>query len=245
MADTADHKSHHHSPSEKSHHHPPEEKPHRHLPRPLRIVRARPRLFVSILLGVVAFALTPPDWRMAVRLLAGWNVMITLYLVLAMRMMATADVRHIRRRARLQDEGRYAILALAAVAALASLGAIVSLLGSSGAGQRPPLDLLLGILTILLSWSFTHIMFALHYAHEFYDEDGGKGGGLLFPGDLKEPDYWDFVYFSFVIGMTNQVSDVAITCRPIRHTVSVHAIISFFFNVALLALTINIAASAL
>jgi len=244
MAETTD-KSHHHSPTDKAHHHPPTDKPHRHLPRPLRIVRARPRLFISILIGVVAFALTPPDSRMAVRLLSGWNVMVALYLVLAMRMMASADVRHIRRRARLQDEGQYTILTLAATAALASLGAIVSMLGAGGATPRQPMDLILGILTILLSWSFTHIMFALHYAHEFYDENGGKGGGLLFPGDLKEPDYWDFVYFSFVIGMTNQVSDVAITCRPIRHTVSVHAIISFFFNVALLALTINIAASAI
>jgi len=187
MADTADHKSHHHSPSEKSHHHPPEEKPHRHLPRPLRIVRARPRLFISILLGVVAFALMPPDWRMAVRLLVGWNVMIALYLVLAMRMMATADVRHIRRRARLQDEGQYAILALAATAALASLGAIVSLLGSSGAGQRQPLDLLLGILTILLSWSFIHIMFALHYAHEFYDQEGARAAASCFPATSRNP----------------------------------------------------------
>jgi uncharacterized membrane protein len=245
MPDPTDHKPHHHPATDKPHHHPPSDKPHRHLPRPLRIVRARPRLFLSILVGVVAFALTPPDWRLAVRVLSGWNIMIALYLALAMRMMAAADVRHIRRRARLQDEGQYAILALAAIAALASLGAIVSILGATSASERQPIDLLLGILTILLSWFFTHIMFALHYAHEFYDENGGRGGGLLFPGDLKEPDYWDFVYFSFVIGMTNQVSDVAITCRPIRHTVSVHGIISFFFNVALLALTINIAASAI
>jgi uncharacterized membrane protein len=223
------------------------DKPHsrRRWPGPIRIVRARPRLFISILIGVIAVALTPSDWRIAVRVLVGWDIMVALYLVLALHMMAVADVRHIRRRARLQDEGQYTILSLTATAALASLGAIVAILGMSGASERQPIHLLLGILTILLSWSFTHIMFALHYAHEFYDENGGRGGGLLFPGDLKEPDYWDFLYFSFVIGMTNQVSDVAITCRPIRHTVSVHAIISFFFNVALLALTINIAASAI
>ena len=104
---------------------------------------------------------------------------------------------------------------------------------------------MLAIVTILLSWSFTHIMFALHYAHEFYEENGGRGGGLNFPGDRTEPDYWDFIYFAFVIGMTSQVSDVVITCRPIRHTVSAHGIISFIFNVALLALTVNIAASAI
>jgi uncharacterized membrane protein len=217
----------------------------RHLPRPVRIVRARPRLFIAALIAVVLVALCPSDWRIATRLLVGWDLGVALYLTLALRMMAVAEVRHIRLRARLQDEGQYTILALTAIAALASLGAIVALLGMSEANNRSPTQLLLGIVTILLSWTFTHIMFALHYAHEFYDENGGKGGGLLFPGDLREPDYWDFVYFSFVVGMTSQVSDVAITCRPIRHTVSAHGIISFIFNVTILALTVNIAASAI
>jgi uncharacterized membrane protein len=217
----------------------------RHLPRPLRIVRARPRLFICALIGLVVIALCPSDWRIATRLLAGWDIGIALYLALVLRMMAVAQVRHIRLRAKLQDEGQYTILALTAIAALASLGAIVALLGMSGGNDREPAHLMLGIVTILLSWTFTHTMFALHYAHEFYDENAGKGGGLIFPGELREPDYWDFIYFSFVIGMTSQVSDVAITCRPIRHTVSAHGIISFVFNVTLLALTVNIAASAI
>ena len=223
------------------------ERPHplRRLPRPLRIVRARPRLFTSFLIAFAVVALCPSDWRMATRLLVGWDVGIGLYLALALRMMAAADVRHIRLRARLQDEGQFTILALTATAAFASLGAIIALLATSDANHRDPIHLLLGVATILLSWTFTHIMFALHYAHEFYDENGGRGGGLLFPGGLAEPDYWDFVYFSFVIGMTSQVSDVAVTCRPIRHTVSAHGIISFIFNVTLLALTVNIAASAI
>jgi uncharacterized membrane protein len=218
----------------------------RHLPTPIRIVRARPRLFISTVIGlVVAAAVSLTDWRIATRLLVGWDVGVGLYLILAMRLMAVAQVRHIRLRARLQDEGQFTVLALTAIAALASLGAIVALLGMSSAGDRQPIHLVLAILTILLSWTFTHIMFALHYAHEFYDENGGKGGGLIFPGNLAEPDYWDFVYFSFVIGMTSQVSDVAITCSPIRHTVTAHGIISFFFNVTILALTVNIAASAI
>jgi uncharacterized membrane protein len=217
----------------------------RRLPRPFRVVRARPRLFISALIGLVVIALCPSDWRIATRLLVGWDVGIGLYLTLALHMMAVADVHHIRLRARLQDEGQFIVLALTATAALASLGAIIALLGMTAANNREPTHLLLGIVTILLSWAFTHTMFAIHYAHEFYDENAGKGGGLIFPGDLREPDYWDFVYFSFVIGMTSQVSDVAITCRPIRHTVSAHGIISFIFNVTLLALTVNIAASAI
>jgi uncharacterized membrane protein len=219
--------------------------PRRHLPRPVRIVRARPRLFISALIGIAVVALCPSDWRIATRLLVGWDIGVALYLALALRMMAVSEIRHIRLRARSQDEGQFAVLALTATAALASLGAIVALLGMSDANNRSPTHLLLGIVTILLSWTFTHIMFALHYAHEFYDENGGKGGGLIFPGNLREPDYWDFVYFSFVVGMTSQVSDVAIDCRPIRHTVSAHGIISFFFNVTILALTVNIAASAI
>jgi uncharacterized membrane protein len=218
---------------------------HRRLPMPIRIVRARPRLFISALIGVVVIALCPSDWRIATRLLVGWDVGLALYLGLLLRMMSVAEVRHIRMRAKLQDEGQITVLTLTAIAALASLGAIVALLGMSEAGNRAPAHLMLAIATIFLSWTFTHSMFALHYAHEFYDENGGRGGGLIFPGDLKEPDYWDFVYFSFVIGMTSQVSDIAITCRPIRHTVSAHGIISFFFNVTLLALTVNIAASAI
>jgi uncharacterized membrane protein len=218
---------------------------HRRLPMPIRIVRARPRLFISALIGLVVIAFCPSDWRIATRLLVGWDVGLALYLGLLLHMMAVADVHHIRLRARLQDEGQITILTLTAIAALASLGAIVALLGMSEAGNREPAHLLLAIATIFLSWTFTHSMFALHYAHEFYDENGGKGGGLIFPGDLREPDYWDFVYFSFVIGMTSQVSDIAINCRPIRHTVSAHGVISFFFNVTLLALTVNIAASAI
>jgi uncharacterized membrane protein len=218
---------------------------HRRLPMPIRIVRARPRLFISALVVVVAIALCPSDWRTATRLLVGWDVGLALYIGLLLHMMSVAEVRHIRMRAKLQDEGQITVLTLTAIAALASLGAIVALLGMSEAGNRDPSHLTLAIVTIFLSWTFTHSMFALHYAHEFYDENGGKGGGLIFPGDLREPDYWDFVYFSFVIGMTSQVSDIAITCRPIRHTVSAHGVISFFFNVTLLALTVNIAASAI
>jgi uncharacterized membrane protein len=178
-------------------------------------------------------------------MLMGWDIGLALYLGLLLRMMAVAEVRHIRMRAKLQDEGQIVVLALTAIAALASLGAIVALLGMSEAGNRDPGHLALALTTIFLSWMFTHSMFALHYAHEFYDENGGKGGGLIFPGDLREPDYWDFVYFSLVIGMTSQVSDIVITCRPIRHTVTAHGVIAFFFNVTLLALMVNIAASAI
>jgi uncharacterized membrane protein len=215
----------------------------RRLPYIVRVIRARPRLFISTLVVLTIALLTPADWRLAMRLLVGWDVGLAIYLVLTWRMMWKADIHHIRSRARTQDEGSIGILVLTATAALASLGAILALLGTSNGSTRPPLFLFIGAVTIVLSWAFTHVIFALHYAHEFYSEKGS--GGLDFPGGEKEPDYLDFIYFSFIIGMTSQVSDVTVSARHIRRTVAAHGIIAFFFNAALLALTVNIAASAI
>jgi len=210
-------------------------------------VRARPRLVTSSVIGVlVAVGLAAlPGSRLMGRVLVGWDVGVALYLILAFQTMAASDVRAIRRRAAEQDEGRATILVLTVAAALASLAVIIAELGSSAGsvGSRQPAHLVHAAITILLSWTLIHTIFALHYAHEYYDETAG--GGLVFPGQEQEPDYWDFVYFSFVIGMTSQVSDVGVTSRLIRRTVAAHGVVSFFFNVALLALTINLAASAL
>jgi uncharacterized membrane protein len=219
----------------------------RRLPRPVRIIMARPRLFVAALVGLSVIAMTPDSWLLATRLLVGWDVGIGLYLLADYQLIASCDADHIRRRAAIADEGRVTILVLTVAAALASLGAIIALLGSTRAGGRDALQLALATLTILLSWAFIHTIFALHYAHEYYGEFGAKrrgASGLTFPNEAK-PDYWDFVYFSFVIGMTSQVSDVAVASKPIRRTVAAHGIVSFLFNAALLALTVNIAASAM
>ena len=219
--------------------------PHR-LPYVVRLVRGRPRLFGSAAIFLIVLFVLPAELRRSTRLLVSWDVGVALYLVLACHMMTRSQVGEIRRRAATQDEGRIGILVLTAAAAMASFGAIIAELGSSPrhGPTRQPHQLILATLTILLSWAFTHTIFALHYAHEFYTENGGKGGGLAFPG-TDVPDYWDFVYFSFVIGMTSQVSDVAVSCTPIRRTVAAHGVLSFIFNAALLALTVNIAASAL
>jgi uncharacterized membrane protein len=215
----------------------------------IRIVRARPRLFLAILLGLAIAAIAPSDGRPATRALAGWDIAVGVYLVLAVRLMNGVDAHHIRRRAAVQDEGRFTILVLVVASALASLMAILAEL--SGANRQPAQLALAGV-TILLSWTFMHMIFALHYAHEYYGERGAakaaesaaKGGGLNFPGE-ETPDYWDFVYFSFVIGMTSQVSDVAVTSRPLRRLVAAHGVVSFIFNVTLLALMVNIAAGAI
>ena len=211
----------------------------RRLPKILRVIRARPRLFVAALLAVVLSVLLPANWRLGTRVLVGWDAGVALYLIGAFTLLVRSDVARIRRRAAIVDEGRFAILVLVVGAAVASLGAILAQLG----GGRAPGNLALATVTILLSWTLVHVIFALHYAHEFYAAKP-RGGGLTFPGG-EEPDYWDFLYFSLVIGMTSQVSDVAVTGRTIRRTVTAHGVVSFLFNAALIALTVNIAASAL
>jgi len=216
-----------------------------HRPWLLRVMSIRPRLFGSVALGIVVTAVVRvlSGWRPATCLLVGWDVSVGLYLALAFTMMARSDLLQIRLRATQQDPGQFTILTLTAAAAMASLAAIIAELGFATHGNRQTAQLVLATITIVLSWGLIHTMFALHYAHEFYDESGGRG--LAFPGGEENPDYWDFVYFSFVIGMTSQVSDVGITTREIRRTVAAHGVVSFLFNVALLALTVNIAASAI
>jgi uncharacterized membrane protein len=214
----------------------------RKMSRPVRVVYARPRTFISIAIGIVGFLLLPGSLRLVTRLLIGWDIFVTFYLVLAYIMMFRCDLGHIRRNAVLQDDGRFLILLVTALGAFASIAAIVFELGASHR-SAPELGLATG--TIALSWAAVHTTFALHYAHDYYR--GAKPGGLQFPsGDQHDhADYWDFVYFSFVIGMTAQVSDVGITDKTIRRTVTAHGIISFVFNTALLALMVNIAASAI
>jgi uncharacterized membrane protein len=214
----------------------------RKMSKPVRVVYARPRTFISIAVGIAAFFFLPGSWRLVTRLLISWDIFVTLYLVLAYIMIFRCGIAHIRRRAVLQDDGRFLILMVTSLGAFASIGAIVFELGAS---HRSVPELTLATVTIALSWAAVHTTFALHYAHEFYR--GAKPGGLQFPsGDQHvDADYWDFVYFSFVIGMTAQVSDVGITDKTIRRTATAHGIISFVFNTALVALMVNIAASAI
>jgi uncharacterized membrane protein len=212
------------------------------MPKPVRVIYARPRTFISLVIGTVAFFMLPGSLRLVTRLLIGWDVFVAFYLVLAYVMRSRCGIAHIRRRAVLQDDGRFLMLLVTALGAFASIAAILFELGPNHR-SAPALALATG--TIALSWAAVHTTFALHYAHDYYR--GAKPGGLQFPGgdQQEDPDYWDFVYFSFVIGMTAQVSDVGITAKTIRRTATAHGVISFVFNTALLALMVNIAASAL
>lgn len=214
-------------------------------PRLLRLVLARPRLCICALLGVltVFFLPTSVAGHRATRLIFGWNVGAISYLVLAGRMMFWSTHERMRTRALEQDEGKVVVLALVVCAAIASLGAIVAQLAVAKdlQGTLRYEHIGLAVLTILSCWTFTQVMFALHYAHEYYAaEMRGFPGGLDFPGGHR-PDYGDFLYFACVIGTSGQTADVGFTSRRMRRTGLVHCVLAFFFNTTLLALTINIA----
>lgn len=207
--------------------------------KPVRIARAHVKLVVSLVLGVALFLALPGDLHVSTRALLAWNAAIVLYLAAATTVMVRSEIAHLRQRAADQDEGAALILILTVAAAAASLVAIFAELGAAR-GQFSGLAVGLAVSTVLLSWAFIHVIFAFHYAHEFYGEaKGGHKGGLVFPDD-DHPEYGDFVYFSFVIGMTFQVSDVQVTSKTVRHLVVAHGVVSFFYNVAVLALMVNI-----
>jgi uncharacterized membrane protein len=209
------------------------------MPRPVRIVLARPRTFIAFAIGLASLLFLPPSWRLATRLLVAWDIFIAIYMMLAYVTVFSCGTDDIRRQAARQDDGRFFILVMTGLGAFASIAAIVMELAIKP--QQAP-QLVLAVITIVLSWATIHTTFALHYAHDYYR--GAKAGGLAFPGG-DEPDYWDFVYFSFVIGMTAQVSDVGVTDKIIRRTATAHGVVSFIFNTALVALMVNIAASAI
>ncbi|CAN5713676.1 hypothetical protein BH10PSE5_BH10PSE5_17750 [soil metagenome] len=162
--------------------------------------------------------------------------------------MANKSPARIREQAPSQDEGQGMILAVVVLAAAFSVGAVGMELsiakGDHGLDKAWRVILAFG--TVAASWFMVHLIFALHYAHEYYSPDGdltgrAEAGGLMFPGD-EEPDYWDFLHFSTVIGVASQTADIAFTSKPLRRIGTIHGIVAFTFNTVVLALTINLLA---
>lgn len=211
-----------------------------------RFLQARWRLlFGTVLFGVLMAVLPQHHYSLASRFLISWDAGVALYLLLVTVMVLRSDVDRVRRESPLQDEGRILIPVLTVAASLVSLGAIVSWLRTASESHSiQPVLLGLLFLTTLLSWLFIHTMFALHYAHEYYAAHRGQGGGMRFPGGGK-PSYWDFFYFSFAIGTSTAVSDVAVTSTEVRQTVTAHGVVAFVFNVTMIALTVSIAGDAI
>ncbi len=207
-----------------------------------RFLRGHVRLWISLAIGLAAYWLVPANLAFSIRFLIGWDVGVIYYLAATAVMMARSTPNEIRYHSALHDEGAFAMLLLAVAATLVSLAAIFAELASVKQSQVGyGFDVALAIATVVLSWMFIHTIFALHYAHDFYGV-GQRARGLKFPGGGK-PDYWDFVYFAFIIGMTFQVSDVGVTNKWIRRTVVAHGGLSFAFTATILALAVNIAGS--
>lgn len=212
---------------------------------------ARPRLLICIGISLLASVLLPHWLHLPSRVLCAWNLGLICFLASTLTKMVKATPAKMRRYAQYEYEGRLGIFILTITAACISVLAIVFLLGEKK-GIPPTilaLHVVLSVMTIVGSWLLVHTLFALQYAHNYYHldshHDGDKEtGGLDFPDD-RDPDYWDFLYFSFVIGMTSQVSDVQTTSRYMRRLALIHGVLSFFFNTTILAMTINIVASLL
>ena len=209
---------------------------------------SRPRLLSGIVVGVLAaLALTfiPNELRRSTRALLVWDIGAGWFCITMMLAMARSDDCDMRARAAVQDEGQHFILFLVLTAAVISIGAIAGELSLAKAdhGIVKIARVGLAFVTVIVSWFLVQLIFALHYAHQYYSSDGKDGiaGGLVFPDD-DTPDYWDFLYFAVVIGVASQTADVSFQTKALRRVGTVHGVIAFTFNTVVLALTINLLA---
>ena len=212
-------------------------------------IPARTRLFIALLVALITYTITgrtPP----AIQFILVWSSFAFTGLLLFWITILTAGVNEVKDIAKRQDSSRTIVFFFVLCAAFISLFAVILLLkilpDTKAAGYKYHIGF--SIISVVLSWTLIHTVFTFRYAHLYYtchkEEKGIEKetrGGLQFPGDA-EPDYMDFAYFSFVIGMTFQVSDVTISSRQIRHLSLFHAIISFIFNTVILALSVGIIA---
>jgi uncharacterized membrane protein len=213
-----------------------------------RIVVARPRLVAGILVGGLLWLVLASDFRGITRGLLAWDGGCAAFLILCARHFTVQPQSRMAEDAERQAEGEWTIFWITIAAAFASFAAIVGQFAAikDAKGAERGLHVLLVGVTLFLSWLTTHTLFALRYAHEYYEseDNGGFARGLQFP-DEEKPDYWDFFYFALVLGMTFQVSDVQITARPLRRLATAHGLLGFLFNTVIFALTVNLAANLL
>ena len=208
---------------------------------------ARHRIVISLVLAMIVWLGLRGRVQPSTQSIATWDTFALCVLVLAWLTITTTPPEKLRARAQKQDLSHIVIFIFVLVAACAGLFAVGFLfLNKTVVVQRPGffIQLIMSLVAVICSWMLVHTVFGLRYAHTYYGDPDGPAGpqsharGLVFPGD-REPDYIDFAYFSFVIGMTFQVSDVVITSRDFRKLVLAHGMLSFGFNTVILALTIN------
>jgi uncharacterized membrane protein len=210
----------------------------------LRLRNARNRLIVSTTTGIATYAiltkLTSLAW--AVRAVAAWDAGALALLSLAWSLVWTADVDCTKRHAARDDPGRTAVWVLVLLSSTVSLfvGTVVLRQAKTLAPESAVLLALLSLGAVIASWSLTHTAYTLRYAHLYYRDDREGEGGLVFPGE-EQPDFLDFAYYAFTVGMCFQVSDVTIASRQIRRATLVHSMLSFAYNTAIVALALNLA----
>jgi uncharacterized membrane protein len=211
-----------------------------------RAISSRPRLFTGLVVMLLAWPLLPATLKATTRFIVAWDIGVLVFLALAAHLFVTASPDDMPAAAEAQQEGEWTIFWLTLAVVVVSFVAVSSefVAIKSGPPASRGLQVTLVSVTLLQSWLVTHVTFALRYAHEFYARDLGGPDvdrGLDFPGET-EPDYLDFLYFSLVLGMTFQVSDVQITSRKLRRVATLHGLVSFLFNTVIVAFTVNIAA---
>lgn len=214
------------------------------MPQIYKIVLTRPRLVIAIVAGIVVGLALPWHWNPVMRGLVGWNVTVWLYLCLMAWLMMRASHVRVRHIAEQEDKSAVVILAIMSVAAIVSFGAIVlelTTVKGLSISHRLAHYAFTGS-TVLGTWCLVATLFTFHYARIFYRSPTERRA-LSFPDKEESPDYWDFLYFSFTIAVAAQTSDVTVMSHSMRKTVLVQSVLSFLFNVAILGLSINIAAS--
>jgi uncharacterized membrane protein len=211
---------------------------------PIVHLRAPHLLVVAVVFALGASLVLQTWFSFKFVMLASWDVGALCYLGLGWLVIARAHATQTRLRAQRYDPSGYTIFLLVVIAASASFIAIGFMVGDiKDLPFWPRAErLTLSITALFLSWLLIHTLFAFHYARLYYFLPVGQDEhhrGLRFPDD-NEPDYLDFAYYSFVVGMTSQVSDVAVLSRPMRRLTLIHGVLSFIYNIAILAMSINI-----
>ena len=213
---------------------------------------SRPRLASAIAIGLVAallLAVAPFPLAASTRAVLAWDLGCAAFIALVLLEFRNRNAPYIRGVAASQDEGQGLIMTLVLVTAAASLGAVAAELSAAKDAHGLEKSVMVGLAfsTVALSWFVVQVIFALHYAHEYYapdhddDPSTNEQGGLQFPGGAM-PDYWDFLHFAVVIGVASQTADVAFTSKAMRRIGTVHSLVAFTFNTVILALTINLLA---
>ena len=192
--------------------------------------------FVVVLLLAVPAGIALLGLRMGA--MAGFDLAAIIFLG-SIAPLLNDETASMRQAAQRNDANRAVLLGITGIVSIAILAAVAAELAQKGAPKL--LEVVAIIVTLVLAWLFSNVIYALHYAHMFYvpNDDGKDHGGLNFP-DEDEPDYWDFIYFSFTLGMTFQTSDVEISGRGIRRVVIFHCLAAFVFNLGVLAFSVNV-----